>query len=123
EARLVVPALEAVAARVLRGRPADGQLVRRLELVEDNRAVATRRAEDGGSASTRRRDEGLQAVGGGHACLGGRQRRRLLRRASRRSGEPTSGASRNRLRDAVPPRGRQTAKGAGASGARALPRR
>ena len=62
EPRLVVAALEPVGGGVLHLRPPGGQLVRRRDLLVDDRAVPARRPDDAVAAITEHPDERVQAV-------------------------------------------------------------
>ena len=69
EARLVVAALESVAAGLLDVLPADRKLRGRLELVVDDRALAHARPQHPEAASGKRNEEVVQGLRGDHACL------------------------------------------------------
>ena len=69
EARLVVAALEPVAARVLGVGPTDGELGSRFELVVDDRALSHRRPEHAVTATSERTDEDVECLWQDHACL------------------------------------------------------
>ena len=69
EARLVVAALEPVAAGVLIVGPADRQIRGRVEVVVDDRAVPHGRADDAEAAAGERLQEAVEGLGLDHACL------------------------------------------------------